>query len=125
MEAYPVPNEQAVTVAEKPLSGCADMEPHTACTVTRAPTLNQLCFKGCVNCWGKHSTTGLTPNVMLFGREITEPIDLVAGLPLDIVSSNTHPQYVQQLRERLDLSHQLARKVLGTTKHLSGPAQSW
>uniref|UniRef100_A0A3P8TEZ0 Gypsy retrotransposon integrase-like protein 1 n=1 Tax=Amphiprion percula TaxID=161767 RepID=A0A3P8TEZ0_AMPPE len=29
----------------------------------------------------KHSSTDLTPNMMLFGREITEPVDLVTGLP--------------------------------------------
>lgn len=60
----------------------------------------------------KHSSTGLKPNMMLFGREITEPIDLVAGLPPDTINSNAHPQYVQQLREWLDLSHQLAQEVL-------------
>ena len=31
----------------------------------------------------KHSSTGLTPNMMLFEREITETLDLVAGLPPD------------------------------------------
>ena len=61
----------------------------------------------------KHSSTGLTPNMMLFGRETTEPIDLVAGLPPDTDHSNTPPQCVQHLRERLELSHQLAREVLG------------
>lgn len=39
----------------------------------------------------KHSSTGLTPNMMLFGREITEPVDLVAGLLPDTDNSNTHP----------------------------------
>lgn len=61
----------------------------------------------------KHSSTGLTLNMMLFGREITDPVDLVAGLPPDTENSNTHPQYVQQLRERLELSHQLTREALG------------
>jgi len=51
--------------------------------------------------------------MMLFGGETTEPIDLVAGLPPDTDNSNTPPQYVQQLRERLELSHPLAREVLG------------
>jgi len=36
---------------------------------------------------------------MLFGREIIEPIDLIAGLPPDTDNSNAHLQYVQQLRE--------------------------
>lgn len=77
----------------------------------------------------KHSSTGLTPNMMLFGREITEPIDLVASLPPDTNDPNTHSQYAQQLRERLELSHQLAREVLenllnepnDSTTKISGP----
>ena len=35
-----------------PPSGCVDMEPHNACTVTRAPTLTQPCSRRCVHCWG-------------------------------------------------------------------------
>ena len=61
----------------------------------------------------KHSSTGLTPNMMLFGREITEPVDLVARLPPDPDNTTTPPSYVVQLRERLELSHQLAREALG------------
>uniref|UniRef100_A0A669C4Z6 Gypsy retrotransposon integrase-like protein 1 n=1 Tax=Oreochromis niloticus TaxID=8128 RepID=A0A669C4Z6_ORENI len=64
--------------------------------------------------WGtKHSSTGLTPNMMLLGREITEPIDLIVGLPANETPGCTVPQYVVQLRERLELSHQLAREALG------------
>lgn len=29
----------------------------------------------------KHSATGFTPNLMVFGQEVSEPVDLVAGLP--------------------------------------------
>lgn len=61
----------------------------------------------------KHSSTGFTPNMMLFGREVTEPIDLVAGLPPGHESAQTPPQYVTQLRERLELAHQITRDALG------------
>uniref|UniRef100_A0A3B1IQI2 Gypsy retrotransposon integrase-like protein 1 n=1 Tax=Astyanax mexicanus TaxID=7994 RepID=A0A3B1IQI2_ASTMX len=61
----------------------------------------------------KHSSTGLTPNMMLFGRELTEPIDLVAGLPPDHDDAKTPPEYVIQLRNRLELAHNIAREVLG------------
>ena len=47
---------------------------------------------------------------MLLGREVTEPIELVAGLPLD--HAKTHPQCVAQLRDILELAHQIAREVL-------------
>lgn len=50
---------------------------------------------------------------MLFGWEITEPVDLVAGLPPDSDNVNSPPHYVVQLRKRLELSHQLAWKALG------------
>lgn len=61
----------------------------------------------------RHSSTGLSPNMMLFGREVTEPIDLVAGLPLNSNDVTPLPDYVMQLRECLELSHQLARETLG------------
>lgn len=61
----------------------------------------------------KHSSTGLTPNMMLFGWEITEPMDLVAGLPPDPDNTTTPPSYVVQLRKWLELSHQLAQEALG------------
>lgn len=63
------------------------------------------------HCATKHSSTCLTPNMMLLGREITKPINLVAGFPPDD-RVNTPPQYVMQLRERLELSHQLAQEAL-------------
>ncbi|XP_037834631.1 uncharacterized protein LOC112450568 [Kryptolebias marmoratus] len=60
----------------------------------------------------KHSSTGFTPNMMLFGREITEPIDLVA-VPFPDNGCSNIPQCVMQQKERLQLSHQLAREWLG------------
>lgn len=61
----------------------------------------------------KHSSTGFTPNMMLFGREVTEPIDLVVGLPPGHEYGKTPPQYVLQLRDRFELAHQIAREALG------------
>lgn len=167
VEAYPVPNEQAVTVAEKIASewlcrygapqclhsdqgtnfesavfqGMCELlgidktrttpfHPQSDGQVERFNATLQKILATTAECchwdWdvmtpyavmayraAKHSSTGLTPNMMLFGREITEPVDLVADLPPDAENSNTHPQYVQQLREQLELSHQLAREALG------------
>ncbi|KAK3534251.1 hypothetical protein QTP86_008286 [Hemibagrus guttatus] len=61
----------------------------------------------------KHSSTGFTPNMMLFGREITEPIDLVAGMPPNHTLTKKFPQYVVQMKERLELAHRVARDALG------------
>ena len=60
-----------------------------------------------------HSSTGLTPNMMVFGRELTEPIDLVAGLPPDTTEKVSPPQYVVDLREKLEVAHDIAREALG------------
>ncbi len=61
----------------------------------------------------KHSSTGFTQNMMLFGREITEPIDLVAGKPPNDTLIQAFPKYMVQMRERLELAHQVARHALG------------
>ncbi|XP_026022288.1 uncharacterized protein LOC113021785 [Astatotilapia calliptera] len=61
----------------------------------------------------KHSATGFTPNFMMFGRELSEPVDLVAGLPPDPGNQPSVPEYVQQMRERLELAHLIAREALG------------
>lgn len=61
----------------------------------------------------KHSATGFTPNFMMFGREISEPVDLVAGLPPDSDHASSVPEYVQQMRERLELAHNITREALG------------
>lgn len=58
-----------------------------------------------------HSSTGFTPNMMLLGREVTEPIDLVAGLPPGHEYEKTPSQYVLQLRDRFELAHQIAREA--------------
>jgi len=60
-----------------------------------------------------HKSTGLTPNMMVLGREITEPIDLVVGLPSDHPQEVSPPQYVVELRERLEQAHEIAREALG------------
>ena len=61
----------------------------------------------------KHSSTGFTPNYMMFGREVSEPVDLVSGLPPDPEPAPSAPEYVQHLRERLELAHQITRDALG------------
>lgn len=61
----------------------------------------------------KHSATGFTPNFMMFGREVREPVDLVAGLPPGTDAALSAPEFVKQTRERLELAHQIAREALG------------
>ncbi|KAJ8346760.1 hypothetical protein SKAU_G00281610 [Synaphobranchus kaupii] len=64
----------------------------------------------------KHSATGFTPHFMMFGREVSEPVDLVAGLHLDADTAPSAPEYVQHTRERLELAHRIARDALSTRR---------
>lgn len=57
----------------------------------------------------KHSDTGFPPNFIMFGREVSEPVDLVAGLPPEPVEPPTSLEYVQRLREHLELAHHIVR----------------
>lgn len=60
----------------------------------------------------KHSSTGFSPNMMMFGRELNEPIDLVDGLPPDPENAKSPPQHAKDLRQRLESVHQIARDNL-------------
>ncbi|KAK5868008.1 hypothetical protein PBY51_012455 [Eleginops maclovinus] len=60
-----------------------------------------------------YSDTSFTPNFMMFGREVSDPVDLVAGLPQDSGTLLSAPEYVQQTRQRLELAHQITRQALG------------
>ena len=55
-------------------------------------------------------STGMTPNSLMFGRETAMPVDLLIGLPPDNPQEAT--QYAQQLRERMETAHELARRHL-------------
>lgn len=53
------------------------------------------------------------PNFMTFGCKVSEPLDLVTGLPPDPVEPPTSPEYVQQFHTCLELAHQIIRDALG------------
>ena len=58
-------------------------------------------------------TTGYTPHYLLFGREMTVPADIMFGLPPQ-QEEQKHPQYVMDLRERLETTYDLVRRRLAT-----------
>ena len=53
------------------------------------------------------ASTGMTPNLLMYSRETTVPMDVMIGLPPD------HPEdittYAQNLRTRMERAHHLAR----------------
>ena len=56
-------------------------------------------------------STGFSPNFLMFGREIEMPLDLIIGRPKD-PHIPTENEYAQQLREKLEGAHEIARKNL-------------
>ena len=61
-----------------------------------------------------NETTTLTPNLMLLGREIRIPSDVLkGGVPLGIdINTNNFGEQVSQIRETLHKAHEVARKHL-------------
>lgn len=57
--------------------------------------------------------TSTFPNFMMFGQEVSEPVDLVASLPPDLDTAPSAPEYLKHLRERLELAQQITRDALG------------
>ena len=63
-----------------------------------------------------HETTGITPYRMVFGTEISIPLDLVSdriqeGEEEEVPVSES--EYVRNLENELDLTHQVARETIG------------
>ncbi|KAK3084679.1 hypothetical protein FSP39_017315 [Pinctada imbricata] len=58
----------------------------------------------------EHESSGYTPNFLTFGREVVLPIELIAGLPPQKISTE---EYAEHLEESLSLAHEIARKSIG------------
>ena len=55
-------------------------------------------------------STGCTPALLMFGRELCTPPALGYGQPPDTPKAAAGPEYAQQLWERLEVAHSFARK---------------
>ena len=60
--------------------------------------------------------TGFTPNRMMLGREVFQPIDLSLGTPRNNTSKYMPVEWVQQLISSLNDCHQLVRERLKSTQ---------
>ena len=58
-------------------------------------------------------STGLTPFQLMFGREASQPLDLIFQDPDSTKEMATH-QYVQKLKERIQAAHDFARQNMTT-----------
>ena len=59
-----------------------------------------------------HESTGQTPVAMMFGREVTLPIDLLLGSFLDQNQGTTDIPYIMGLKQSLNEIHEIARENL-------------
>ena len=61
----------------------------------------------------KHSSTQVTPCKMMFGRDVTLPVDLVEPIPEKYKVDRIEPcQYVKELEGKLSVVHEFARQKL-------------
>ena len=63
-----------------------------------------------------HESTGETPNMLMFGREVKLPLDLMVepfqDEELEPKDANLMTDYAEDLRDRIRLAHERAREVL-------------
>ena len=64
----------------------------------------------------KSVQTGFTPNLMILGREVFQPLDLILGTPKLSCEKREVSQYIKELMETLKIAHDIARENLKTTQ---------
>ena len=62
-----------------------------------------------------HSSTGFTPNFMMWGREATLPIDVAYGLPS---TENVNQDYLGGMLENIRRAHQIATEALQKSREI-------
>ena len=55
-----------------------------------------------------HETTKLTLTMLMFGRELHVPLDLLIGRPQEELVDRGYPEYVERLRESVETVHKFA-----------------
>ena len=58
-----------------------------------------------------HESTGFTPNMLMLGREVRTPVDLLFGKPKE--QEMSYGEYVDNVQDNLYQAHNQARKWLG------------
>lgn len=59
-----------------------------------------------------HETTGLSPNLLMLGRETTMPLDIAFEMPPSFKQIPVN-RWVLELRERLESAHTYIRQTTG------------
>ncbi|KAK3093065.1 hypothetical protein FSP39_010650 [Pinctada imbricata] len=89
------------------------------CFVSKTPTLwdEYLPQLACALRSAKNRSTGFTANMLMLGREITMPVDLVFPPP-EQQDENSVDQFVLNLLEQIQLVHEVARTNLKSSQNL-------
>lgn len=66
-----------------------------------------------------HESTKVTPNEMVFGRQVTLPIELIYGKPTaDTEIPDSCEEYAYQLQQTLDKIHEFPKKKKKTPSNV-------
>jgi len=65
----------------------------------------------------KHETTGFTPSELCLGRDLRLPLDLLHGCPPDFQKTSSVANYYDNLKEKMNLSHDLAKGRIEMRSH--------
>ena len=55
-----------------------------------------------------HEATKFTPAMLMFGRELRVPLDLLIGRPQEELDDRGYPEYVERLRKSVETVHNFA-----------------
>ena len=55
-----------------------------------------------------HEATQFTPAMLMFGRELRVPLDLLIGRPQEELDDRGYPEYVERLRKSVETVHNFA-----------------
>ena len=58
----------------------------------------------------RHESTGFSPNMLMFGREVFLPVEIELGCPQPGHHTQDYGDYVHELRQKLNMVHELARE---------------
>ena len=64
----------------------------------------------------EHETTGMSPNMLMFGREVSTPLDLMFEMPL-MIKPIPNNQWVWELQDRIESAHATVRKNTQQSMH--------
>lgn len=110
---------------EKPVLVVATLKKNSQCERVHRTILQMLraYLKGNQTDWDKHiarlmaayrsstnESTGITPNMMMLGREVKTPLNIIFGYNQPEEISVSFGDYVSQLRHRMRLAHEICRR---------------